>query len=215
MKKHLLTGLVILLPVALTLMIILFLFDLFTEPFFTIVNPLIEQLQDKIHISLPKGVALFLSRLLSLIFLCISIFFLGLFTQLFLVKTLMRWGGLILNKIPLIKTVYRVSKEILSALFSIDGKKVFKKPIFTPFPAKFSRSIGFEAGEVAKELKSTLGEDFTTVFVPTAPHPISGFLFIVPKADLEDSEFTNEEALKFLVSCGMIVPESKESKPKS
>ena len=205
MKKHLLTGLVILLPIALTLMIIFFLFDLFTEPFVSIVGPLV----DLIPYPLDHSVTLFLSRVLSLIFLCIFIFLLGFVTQIFLVKLLMNWGNRILFRIPFIKTVYRVSRDIFAALFSSEGKKAFKRPVMIPFPNKPSYCLGFQAGEVAEECQRKVKRPLTSVFVPTAPHPISGFLFLIPEEDVRSIEMTNEEVVKFLVSCGMIVPESE------
>lgn len=75
MKKTLFTGFIILLPVMLTLMIIVFLFDFFTEPFINIVGPLIVLIQKHLPFILPHGFTLFLSRLFALIFLCIFIFF--------------------------------------------------------------------------------------------------------------------------------------------
>lgn len=208
MKKHLLTGFVILLPVALTIMIIVFLFDLFTEPFVNIVGPLVDLLQKKSHIVLPHGLTLFISRLLSLIFLCIFIFILGVVTQLFLVKILINWANQVLFRIPFIKTVYKVSRDIFAALFSSEGKKAFKRPVMIPFPSKPNHCVGFEAGEVARECKEKIKTPVVSVFVPTAPHPISGFLFLVPETDVHSIDMTNEEVVKFLVSCGMIVPES-------
>ncbi len=208
MKKHLLTGFIILLPVALTLMIIFFLFDFFTEPFVFIVGPLVDFLQQKAHISLPQGLTLFLSRLLALILLSLFILLLGFLTQLFLVRLVMQWGNLILFRIPFIKTVYRVSRDIFAALFSTDGKKAFKRPVMIPFPSKPSHCLGFEAGEVAAECREKVQTPLRSVFVPTAPHPISGFLFLIPETDVHEVDMTNEEVVKFLVSCGMILPEA-------
>lgn len=208
MKKYLLTGLIILLPVVLTLMVILFLFDFFTEPFINVVGPLVDFFQDQIHIHLPEGLTLFLSRILSLIFLCIFIFLLGFLTRIFLVTTIMNWGNQILFKIPLIKTVYKVSRDVFAALLSSDGKKAFKNPVMIPFPCKPNHCLGFEAGETAKEIQEKTPIPLISVFAPTAPHPISGFLFLVPESDVKRIDMTNEEALKFLVSCGMILPEA-------
>lgn len=208
MKKHLITGLIILLPVALTLMIIFFLFDFFTEPFVTIVGPLVDLLQAKLNIVLPQELILFISRLLSLIFLCIFIFFLGVVTQLFLVKVIIKWANLLLFRIPFIKTVYKVSRDIFAALFSSEGKKAFKRPVMIPFPSKPNHCLGFEAGEVAEECREKVKTPLVSVFVPTAPHPISGFLFLIPETDVQNIDMTNEQVVKFLVSCGMILPES-------
>lgn len=208
MKKHLITGLIILLPVALTLMIIIFLFDFFTEPFVSIVGQLVDLIQEKADISLPHGITLFISRVLSLIFLCVFIFFLGVITQLFLVKTIIKWSNRILFRIPFIKTVYKVSRDIFAALFSADGKKAFKRPVMIPFPCSPNNGMGFEAGEVAEELKNKIDTPIVSVFVPTAPHPISGFLFFIPESDVHGIDMTNEEVVKFLVSCGMILPDA-------
>jgi uncharacterized membrane protein len=208
MKKYLLTGLIILLPVALTLMVIFFLFDLFTEPFVNIVGPLVDLIQKKADVALPHGLTLFISRVFSLIFLCIFIFFLGMVTQLFLVKVLIHWGNQILFRIPFIKTVYKVSRDIFAALFSSEGKKAFKRPVMVPFPSKPNHCLGFEAGEVAEECREKVDIPLVSVFVPTAPHPISGFLFLIPQKDVLSIDMTNEEVVKFLVSCGMILPET-------
>lgn len=205
MRKHLLTGLIILLPAALTLMVIVFLVDLFTEPFIDLVSPLVELIPYK----MPHGFVLLLSRLFSLLFLCLFILLLGMVTQLFLVKLLINWTNRVLFRIPFIKTVYKVSRDIFAALFSSDGKKAFKRPVMIPFPSKPNYCLGFEAGTVAEECQKKVAVPLTAVFTPTAPHPISGFLFLVPTADIHSIDMTNEEVVKFLVSCGMIVPESE------
>jgi uncharacterized membrane protein len=207
MKNYILTGLILLLPVILTFMIIVFLFDLFTEPFFNLVSPLIHL----IPYNLPDGFALFLSRLLSLVLLCLFILFLGMITQLFLIKSILNWLNRIVFRIPFIKTVYKTTKDVFSALFSTDEKKAFKRPVMIPFPTKPSYCLGFEAGEVARECQQKVKEPLTAVFAPTAPHPISGFLFLVPTKDIHQVDMTNEDALKFLVSCGMILPEGKRN----
>lgn len=208
MKKYLLTGLIILLPVALTLVVIFFLFDLFTEPFVSIVGPLVKFIQAQAHIKLPTGLTLFLSRLLSLIFLCIFILILGIFTQHFLVKMIIDWSNKVLFRIPFVKTVYKTSKDIFAALFSTEGKKAFKRPVMMPFPSRPNHCVGFEVGEVTAECQQKVDDPLTAVFVPTAPHPISGFLFLVKKSDVHEIDMTNEDVVKFLVSCGMILPES-------
>lgn len=209
MKKYLLTGFIIVLPGILTLMVIIFLFDLFTGPFVNIVGPLVTLIEKKLSFDLSEGFVLFLSRLFALIFLCIFIFLLGLVTQLFLVKTLIKWWDRLMYRIPFVRTVYRVSRDLFSALFSTEGKKAFKRPVMIPFPSRPNHCLGFEAGEVAPECQQKIDQKLVSVFAPTAPHPISGFLFLVPEEDVHSVDMTNEEVVKFLVSCGMIVPEDE------
>lgn len=190
-------------------MIILFLFDLFTEPFVSMMGPLVDLIQQKTNIFLPHGLVLFISRILSLLFLCIFILILGVVTQLFLVKTLIRWGNAILFRIPIIKTVYKVSRDIFAALFSSEGKKAFKRPVMIPFPSKPNHCLGFEAGMVSEEVQAKAKIPLVSVFVPTAPHPISGFLLLIPESDVHSIDMNNEEVVKFLVSCGMILPDAE------
>lgn len=206
MKKYLLTGLVLLLPIVLTLMIIFFLFDLFTEPFFYFLSPLVEDLP----FSLPHSLVVFLSRMLSLLLLVVLIFLLGVITQLFIVDALARWSNRLIFRIPFISTVYRVSRDIFAALFSTDGKKAFKRPVMIPFPSKPNYCLGFEAGDVAQECQEKAPVPLKAIFAPTAPHPVSGFLFLVPISDVHSVDMTNEEVVKFLVSCGTILPETEQ-----
>lgn len=207
-KKYLLTGLVILLPVALTAMVILFLFDFLTTPLLTVVVPLVNL----IPYNFPPGFTLFLSRVFALIFLFIFILLLGVVTRWFIIKSLLHWGHLLISRIPIVKTIYKITREIFSALFSSDGKKAFKEAVTVPFPERPNFCIGFHAGEVAAECQEKVGEPLVSIFVPTAPHPISGFLLLMPKKDVYSVDMSNEEAVKFLVSCGLIIPE-REPRP--
>lgn len=208
MKKYLLTGFVILMPVALTLMIIVFLFDLFTGPFVPIVSAILEVFESIFNFHLPHGIALFISRLFAAVLLVLLILVLGALARWFLMKNVFQIGHNIISRIPFINTVYKVSKDIFGALFSSEGKKAFKRPVLIPFPHPPSFSLGFQAGEVAEEIQKKLKTPAISVYMPTAPHPISGLLFIVPEKDVHAIEMDNEEAVKFLVSCGMIHPGS-------
>ncbi|MBM3183911.1 MAG: DUF502 domain-containing protein [Chlamydiae bacterium] len=204
MKKYLITGLAILLPVALTVIVIVFLVDLFTSPFVHLVKTYLVPSG-----TLPEGLALVASRILALILLVIFIFLLGVVARWFLIKNILSLTNKILSHIPLIKSIYRVIRDIIAAFFSQDGKKAFKYPVMIPFPYPPSHAIAFQAGEVAEEVQNTLKTPLVSVFTPTAPHPISGFLLFIPKEDVHKIAMTNEEAVKFLVSCGLILPETE------
>lgn len=203
MKKYLVTGLVILMPVALTILIIGFLFKFFTTPLVDVVEPLVHRL------ALPHGLILFISRLLALAFLIVFIFFLGMLARWFVGKHFIAFTDRILYRIPFIRTVYKVSRDVIVALFSTDGKKAFKYPVMVPFPQRPTFALGFQAGEAAHECEEKAGTSLVSVFMPTAPHPISGFLFLMPREDVYQLDMSNEDAFKFLVSCGMIHPEGE------
>lgn len=198
-------------PLALTLMVISFLFDLFTTPFVNLFSSLFNLLQSRFSFNLPEGIHLFLARLTSMLFLVAVIFLLGIITRWFFIKSLFQWGNKLIARIPILKTVYKVSRDILSALFSTDGKKAIKNAVIVPFPHEPNFCVGFQAGEVAKECQSKVSTPLTSVFIPTAPHPISGFLLLMPEKDVKTLDMSNEEVIKLLVSCGMVVPESNQS----
>jgi uncharacterized membrane protein len=204
MKKYFLTGLVILLPVALTLVVIVFLVDLFTTPFVPIVSALLRALEHVGAFAIPDQLVLPTARALALILLCLFILFLGALTRSLFAKEILRWGEQIFSHIPFLKTVYTVSKDIFAALFSSDGKKAFKASVTLPFPFAPVRAIGFQSGSVAEEIQSKVKEPLTSVFMPTAPHPISGFLLFMPEKDVHTIAMSTEETVKFLVSCGLI-----------
>lgn len=204
MKKHLLTGLVVLLPVALTIMIILYLVDFFTAPFGSIIEATLTRIEIAFDFKIPAQLVIPLSRIISLILLFFFILILGLLARGYVIRKCFDFGNQIISRIPLIKTIYKISKDIFSALFSSDGKKAFKHPVIIPFPFSPTFALGFHAGEVAEEIQEKVNEPLISVFMPTSPHPISGFLFFVPEKDAPKIAMTTEESVKFLVSCGMI-----------
>jgi uncharacterized membrane protein len=198
-------------PVALTIMIILFLFDFFTTPFVSIIERLLSLVQNNFAFTLPEGLTLFISRIFVMIFLFIFILVLGIVAHWFLIKNVISGTHLLISRIPIVKSVYKISREIISALFSLDGKKAFHHPVLVPFPDQPLFCVGFNTGQVAEECQQKVNTPLISVFTPTAPHPISGFLFLMPESDVHKLDMSNEEAVKFLVSCGMVYHLSNEN----
>jgi uncharacterized membrane protein len=210
-KKYFFTGLIVLLPVVLTIVIMVFLFDFFTTPFMGPVASLLKLAETHFSIAIPSIINIFLARLIALILLSVFVLLLGMVAQWIVMRNTIRAMHQLLSRIPFIKTVFQVSRDVFSALFSNEGKKTFKCPVLVTFPARPNRSIGFHVGEIPSECQSKVNEPLVAVFTPTAPHPISGFLIFYPQKDVKSLDMSNEDALKFLVSCGMIVPENHDS----
>lgn len=207
MKKYFFTGFIILLPSVLTLLIIGFLFDFFTTPFVPLVTKLLILAEKHIAFTFPIWLSTFIARVIALVLLCVFVLLLGCIARWFLVRNLLQWANTIFSRIPVVRTIFNVSRDVFSALFSQDEKKVFKGPIMMPFPDVPNYTIGFLAGEVPKECQKHSPKNLVSVFAPTAPHPTSGFLFLVPEKDVFPAGMTNEEAIKYLLSCGAIIPE--------
>lgn len=203
MKKIFLTGLIILLPLALTIFLIVFLVDLFTDPFLNIVRNFLIEKQTWIYSS---NLITFFARVLILICLVIFIFLLGLIAKIFFFRWIFNLANKILSKIPIIKPIYNTSKDVIGALFKKDGRKFFKQAVMIPFPSEKSFLIGFVAGDIPTCCQKHSSKELVCVFIPTAPHPISGYILMIPRDQIHFLDMTNEEAIKFTVSCGVIVP---------
>lgn len=202
MKKYLLTGLILLLPTVLTVAVVLFLLDFFTAPFVPLVQWILNGFQ------LNSWMVTALSRIIGLILLCTLIVILGWITRHFLLNKLLEYTHTLMSKIPLVKTIYKISRDIFSALFATEGRQAFKEVVTVPFPHPPHRCVGFSAGEAIDQCQKIEGTRLIAVFTPTAPHPISGFLFLIPEKHLHSANISKEEAVKLLVSCGVVQPSS-------
>lgn len=208
MKKHLFAGLVILLPVVLTIFMLLFLLNLFTTPFMDVSTMILSKFPDVYDFLSHYNLLDLIAKLCSLILLCVFIFCLGVIARWFFFNSLLNLANAILSKIPFVKSIYKTARDVINALFpQKDQKKAFKRSVMVPFPSEDSQCIGFVSGDIPEECQKKVKIPLVPVFVPTAPHPISGYFMLVPEDRVNEIDMTNEEAVKFTVSCGMITPE--------
>ena len=183
-KRHLIAGLLAIVPIALTFWILRFLFrflDSFTAP-----------ILKNIGIEIPG-----LGIILTLLF----IFLLGLFITNVLGKTIFNWGERILTKLPLVNTIYNAVKQITNA-FSGKSMKNFKQVIFIQYPRKGLWTMCF----VTNQSKNESGDEFYHVIVPTTPNPTSGVFIVIPQKDAVHPDISVEEGLKSIISGGIIDP---------
>nr|NGX29994.1 hypothetical protein [Candidatus Anoxychlamydiales bacterium] len=136
------------------------------------------------------------------------IFVLGVIARWFFFRSLINLMNKIFSKIPLVKTIYTSLKDIISS-FMKKGSKAFTKTAMVAFPSKDSYCVGFESGEIPEECQKKVKEKLKPVFVPTAPHPISGYLVMAIEKEVFSIDMKNEDAVKFTVSCGLILPGEK------
>ena len=114
----------------------------------------------------------------------------------------------ILNKIPLINKVYKTTQDIVKTLFITD-KNSFKQVVMVPFPYKGTYSIGLVSRDSPETARQSVNKDLVSVFVPTTPNPTTGFLLLFKREDLILLDMKTEDAVKYIVSCGVILPENK------
>lgn len=209
MKKYFFTGFITLLPLALTLIIVQWLFNLFTDPLAGLTEWLIVRYESSLHLQLEQHhtLVLFLSRVIAFIILVALILLLGFCGQKFLSRYFVRFNDRLFARIPFVRMVYRLSKDITKAIFS-DTQNAFKYTVLIPFPHDQAVAIGFVTGDVPEAFKKGRQLDLA-VFVPTAPHPLSGFVLMMPKSLVLPVDVSIEEAFKFLISAGVLHPGEK------
>lgn len=203
MKKYFITGLIILLPLAVTLGIILFVFNLLTEPFAGIISALFARyhlFENGLLIWSAAQVQNIVSQLMVLLFLGCLTLFLGFLARDFFFSSALKFWDYLVQKIPIISTIYKACKDITQTVFTTDSKS-FKQVVMAPYPNKDSYTLGF----ITNENLSLLPDDpRVAVFIPTTPTPLSGFLFLYNKEDLIYLDMGVDQAFKFVISCGMI-----------
>lgn len=204
MKKYFFTGFITLLPLALTFLVANWLFGLFAAPLVGITKMIVLKLG--LSLEHHQALVLFLSRVLALIFLFVLILFLGFCGQKFLINIFMKIPERLFAHIPLVRSIFRLSKDITKAVFS-DTKKTFRETVLLPFPHDEALAVGFVTGDTPDSLKNAeLPQTDLVIFVPTAPHPMSGYVLLVPKKIARSVDVSVEDAFKFLISCGALHP---------
>lgn len=184
LRNKFLAGILALIPIAITIYIV----KLFIIFFDNIVSPIIDPFLG-FHI---PGLGLIVSL--------ITIYLLGIFITNVIGRTLLNFFEKWLNYIPLVRTIYHTTKQILGA-FSKSGSN-FEKVVFLEYPRKGIWTMGFVTGQ-------TTGKDgtkFYSIFLPTTPNPTSGWMLFIPKDEVIPSAMSVEQGLKTLISAGSIAP---------
>lgn len=115
-------------------------------------------------------------------------------------------------KIPFIRSIHHTVKDLIDAVVSIDERKAFVNPLMIPFPSDKSMALGFLSGSVPEECQKAIKKKLVPILMPTAPHPIAGYLVFVPEDKIYKVNLTNEDVIKFVLSCGVITPENPDLK---
>jgi uncharacterized membrane protein len=198
MKRYFIAGLLVWLPLGVTLLV------------FKLLVGLVEKLLDLAPAQYRPEALLgleipYLDVILSLLAMIVVTWFTGLLvTNLFGRKLITAWESL-LGRIPLVRSIYQSAKQVAETVFSSSGKS-FRKVLLIEYPRKGLYTLGFQTGTSLGEIQDKTGEEVVTVFVPTTPNPTSGFLLIVPVKDITELEMNVDDALKLIISLGMVEP---------
>ena len=192
LRKYLVAGLLVWLPLAATIFII--------RLFLTLLDNLILLLPYDWR---PENVLGFTVPGFGLI-LAIAILLLTgmLAANLFGRRLVAVWEGLV-NRIPLVRTIYVSVKQVAETLLG-HGNQSFRKAVAIEYPRKGILSLGFQTGKALRTVDQKTREPLMSIFIPTTPNPTSGFIIMVPETDIHDLDITVEEAFKYIISLGVI-----------
>ena len=195
-RGYLLAGLVVWLPILVTMGVLRFIIDLLDNTLALI--PKAYQPEQLLGIHIPGfGV------ILSLVLLLVT----GIFATNFFGQRLVGWGESILSRIPLVRSIYNAVKQVINAILSTNSE-AFRKVILLEYPRKGIWSIGFQTGAVNTDINAKAREEMISVFIPTTPNPTSGFLMMIPKKEAIELSMSIDEALKFIISLGVMQPDN-------
>ena len=149
---------------------------------------------------------------LGLIISIFTITIIGALTPGFIGRTLLKAGERVLDKMPVVRTIYGAIKQIMETVMSTNSES-FREVVLVEYPRKNIWVIGFVTGETKGEVQSLNKSQLINIFIPTTPNPTSGFLLFIPKEDLVYMDMKVEDAVKMVISGGIVTPpENKKLK---
>jgi uncharacterized membrane protein len=188
LRKFIIRGTLALIPIALPAFALYLLYDFIDRRIVVLVEGLL-------HISFPG---------LGIILLLLVLYLVGLIVSNIFGRSLLDALEQLTERIPIIKTIYRMGKQLSGTLSQTADSNMFRRPVLVPYVATDSWQVGFVTGTVRS--KST-GEEWMKVFVPTPPNPTTGLVYIVREKFVRDPGWTVEEAMQCLLSGGIIGPD--------
>ena len=211
MKRFLVAGLLAWIPLAITLWVLLWLLSAVDGVFAWILSGTEAVLPVSLHPGLEQlrhvpGLSVLVVATLMVIS---GVFVTNVFGQWW-----MRQWDRLMHRIPIVKSIYSSVKQVSDTLFSSSGQ-AFREAVLVQYPRQGSWTIAFVTGRPGGEVAEHLPGDFISVYVPTTPNPTSGFFLMMPRADVRELSMSVDEALKYVISMGVVAPAVGEAAPRN
>ena len=195
-KKNIFTGLIVLIPLVLTLWVIYSLAHFLDQV--VLFLPYEYQPSQLVGFNIP-GVGVILT--------IASIFLVGLIANNFFGKRFISLYEIILDKLPFVKSIYGGIKQVSDTLFS-NNSNAFSKAVLIEFPDAKNYTFAFITGETDERISKILKGKYVNVYVPTTPNPTSGYTLMVPRNKIKEIDVSVDQALKYVISMGVVPPKS-------
>lgn len=197
LRKYIMTGLLIWVPLGITILVIKLLVDLMDQTILFL--PPSWRPDVLFGFDIPG---------LGIVVTSVIIFVTGFFLTNFAGRRLIKWGENLLNRIPLVRSIYSSVKQVTETVLSSEGD-TFSEVYLIEYPRKDIWTLCFKTSNSPKILDEAAEKELVTVFVPTTPNPTSGFIIFIPKSDTKKVDIDVEDALKLIMSLGVVTPEGK------
>ena len=194
LRRYLVAGILVWLPLGITYILLRFLVGLMDRTLRLLPDPF--QPQAWLGVPIPG-----LGVILTIIVLLVT----GLLAANFVGRKVVGGWESLMERIPVVRSVYSAAKNFAEIVFS-DSGKAFKNVLLVEYPRKGLYTLTFQTASDVGEIQGRTGEDVVCCFVPTTPNPTSGFIIIVPKKDTIELDMEVDEAVKLIMSLGVVVP---------
>ncbi|UTG73114.1 DUF502 domain-containing protein [Neisseria subflava] len=197
LKKYLITGVLVWLPIAVTIWAMTYIISAADR----LISLLPESWQ-------PQHFWGFNVPGLGIVAATVVLFVTGVFAANVLGRRILGAWDSLLGRIPVVKSIYSSVKKVSESLLS-DSSRSFKTPVLVPFPQPGIWTIAFVSGHIPDKLKGSLpqDDDYISVYVPTTPNPTGGYYIMVKKSDVRELNMSVDQALKYVISLGMVMPD--------
>ena len=193
-RRYLIAGLLVWLPIGVTVFLVRIMIGLMDRSLLLLPNQF--RPENVIGFGIPG-----LGFLLTIIVLLLT----GVLAANFVGKSMVSFGESLLDRIPFVRSIYSATKNFAEIVFSGSGQS-FKKVLLIEYPRKGIYSLAFQTSSELGEVQERVGEDLVCTFVPTTPNPTSGYIIVLPKKDIIELDMEVEQALKMIMSLGVVVP---------
>ncbi|HEX4234149.1 MAG TPA: DUF502 domain-containing protein [Caldimonas sp.] len=210
MRKYLIAGLLVWLPLVVTIWVL--------QAVLGMLNGMFVWLLGVTQAVLPEASHAFIDMLQKIPFLGVGVMAIALFLTGVLAANVagqwaLRQGHRLLSRIPIVKSIYSSVQQVSDTLFSSSGN-AFRQAVLVQYPRAGCWTVAFITGKPGGEAAEHLGGDYVSIYVPTTPNPTSGFFLMLPRGDVIALAMSVDEALKYVISMGVVAPPTKrDSRP--
>jgi uncharacterized membrane protein len=194
LKKYFITGLLIWVPLVITVWVLSLIVGTMDQS--------LRLLPRALH---PENILGFDIPGVGTLLTLLIVFLTGLVTANFVGQRLVLFWESVLSRIPVVKSIYYSVKQVSDTLFSGSGD-AFRKVLLVRYPHPEAWSVAFQTGTPTREVGQHADSELVSVFIPTAPSPVNGFFFFVRKSDTVELDMSVDDALKYIVSMGVVAP---------